>query len=207
MAKHSLEVGPDTTVTVECSDALGLQAEWLLSTVAKLAGRKPLHDGSTIDVGWAVLSIMKRDHELVLCEPDFGGDPFHSQHPDVTVTLMVLSQQKDVLDRVGLEGVPTRWSDKVVLAKGCLSTKELYLERKADVPAGDSGWYIGLTDEEKPAAEYEARYAYQLLQERPELMQALALPHGYLLVFKGSKIDAVLDKSNQDVWSPSQIKH
>jgi hypothetical protein len=194
-------------LVAESSDALGQQARWLLSTVAELAGRKPLQDGSTIDVGWAVLSIVERNSEFVLCEPDFPGDPFRSQHPDVTVTLMVLSQQKDVLARVGVEGVPTRWSDKIVLAKGCLSAKRLYLERKVEVVAGDSGWYVGLVDEEKPAAEYEARYAYQLLTERPELAQALALPHGYMVVFSGSAIEAVLDPANQDVWSDSEVKH
>lgn len=207
MGRHSLRTDTGITLVVEYVDALELQARWLLCTVARLFGGEELRDGSSIDVGWVILTARGQGRELILCEPDFDGDPFHHQSPTVTTTLMVLSQQRDVLARVGNDGTPTRWNEKVVLAKGCLSARKLYLERKADVSAGDSGWYIGPVGEDGPTGELEARYAYQLLKERPELAQALALPPGYLVVFNDSTIEAVLNPEERDVWAKSDAEH
>jgi hypothetical protein len=46
---------------------------------------------------------------------------------------------------------------------------------------------------------------YQLLKLRPSLLQALAIPRGYLVVFNGDEIEAVLNEEEIDIWEGSVI--
>jgi hypothetical protein len=45
--------------------------------------------------------------------------------------------------------------------------------------------------------ELEAFCMHELLHRRPSLLRALALPAGFLVVFNGDQIEAVLDKRTQ----------
>ena len=53
----------------------------------------------------------------------------------------------------------------------------------------------------KQKNELEAFYAYQLLKIRPSIIQVLALPYEYLVVFEKDKIKAILDDKDVDVWN------
>jgi hypothetical protein len=44
-------------------------------------------------------------------------------------------------------------------------------------------------------------YAYQLLDHRPELLQVLSLPPGYLAAFNGDSIDAIVNEKQEDIWN------
>lgn len=199
--KYQLQVGT-TCLVAHAADALAPQAEWLLKTLEGLLdGGKRLTEGGRVQVGWSFLTLRLRDNELVVCEPDFDGDPFSGVREDVTLTLTVIGQQNEVLARVGAAGVASSFQDKIVLLKGCLEEPHIYLERNHSAPEGDSGWYIGPVDGHDVGGDYDAIYVYQLLRLRPELLQVLSLPPGYLIVFDGVKIKAVLDESEQDVWN------
>ena len=83
-----------------------------------------------------------------------------------------------------------------------LQLDEVYLQRARDCDKGDSGWYIDPVDEtEETDGELEAYYAYQLLKIRPSIIQVLALPYEYLVVFEKDKIKAILDDNDVDVWN------
>ncbi|EOO17047.1 hypothetical protein IGA_03228 [Bacillus cereus HuA3-9] len=92
-----------------------------------------------------------------------------------------------------------KFSDKIVTAKNVLQLDEVYLQRASDCEKGDSGWYIGSVEETED--ELEAFYAYQLLKIRPSIIQVLALPYEYLVVFEKGKIKAILDDKDVDVWN------
>jgi hypothetical protein len=202
MAMQTLRVR-DVELVVRCDDRLAVQARSVLELLAGLHGRgKGLADGVTVQVGWSVLTLRRRKEGLQVCEPDFDGDPFRNLRDDMTCTLAVLSGMTAVLHRVGVEGVPARFDEKVVLAKGCLGGRRVHLQRSEPEP-GDSGWYVGPADgpaSEQGADSYEAMYLFQLLRTRPALLQLLALPPGYLAVLDGNDIEAVVDPDNNDVW-------
>jgi hypothetical protein len=142
VAKHTLRSG-QITLAVHCEDSLGQQAKSLLAVLMPLGGQgKGLADGVTVQFGWSVLTLRQDGSELVVCEPDFGGNPFTSVREDVSSTLTVLTQQTDVLNCLGLDGVPARFDEKVVLATGRLQEERVYLQRGTPA-AGDSGWYVG----------------------------------------------------------------
>jgi hypothetical protein len=188
--------------TASCADALQPHAEWLLSLferIEKERGSGFLEDGARIQVGWSLLSIRREGDALVIVEPDFSGNPFETSRADLTTTLSVQAQQNDVLTALGLPGTAVSFRDKIVFAKGCLDQPHIYLERQAPKP-GDSGWFIG--EVKKPQSELAAIYVYQLLKIRPEILKVLALPVGYVVVFRDTAIEAVLNDKNQ----PMELK-
>lgn len=67
---------------------------------------------------------------------------------------------------------------------------------------GHSGWYIGPV-EDNDTTELYALYAYQLLKIKPEIIQVLALPNDFMVVFEGNEIKAVLNENDVDVLKGS----
>jgi hypothetical protein len=200
MTQHRLQAGASTLVA-NCSLALHRQADWLLAALKNLADLgNPLADRTRIQVGWSVLTLRQNGSELAVCEPDFAGNPLANVVEDVTRTLLVLAQQRDVLRRLGQPGQFAMFQDKVVLAAGCLERPQVYLERSKTISRTDSGWYIGPVEDAGPV-KYEARYVFQLLDLRPALLQVMALPPGFVAVFEGDAITAVLNEAGEDVWA------
>src|SRR5437016_1403971 len=138
MGRHSRRVG-DLELVATCDDTFARQAESLLAAVASFHGKgKGLADGVTVQFGFSVLALRRRGNELLVCEPDYGGDPFTQTRDDVTCTLAVLTAQAAVVNRLGVEPVDVRFDDLVVAARGCLAERRVYLQRSEPKP-GDSG--------------------------------------------------------------------
>lgn len=190
------------TFKISFSEGLVAQADWLLNLLRRteeVRGIGFLKENVRLQVGWSILTIVRRGQEYVVCEPDFANNPFDATREDTTCSLSVQAEQNDLLNRLGIEGMPVSFQDKVVLSKDCLRQRSVYLERKTSAN-GDSGWYIGPKDSDAASDEYEAVFVYQLLTLRPALLKALALPTGYLAVFEGNEIEAVLNDHDEQVW-------
>jgi hypothetical protein len=197
---HTAEIS-GKTFRVTCSDALAPQGKWLLNLLASIEAERGtgfLDDGVRVGVGWSILTIRKQGDVYDVCQPNYAGDPFHQTSEDLTLTLSIQAQQNLLLARLGVQGVPVSFQDKVVLARGILSAKRIYLERKPPTP-GDSGWYIGPADNAPQPSEYEALLVYQLLHQRVSVLKVLALPVGYLVVFDGDEIEAILNDQDQQL--------
>jgi hypothetical protein len=192
-------------VVASCGDDLKEQAEALLDVLAEIDREKsPLKDGTTIEFGWSILTLCNDDEdELTVCEPYFGGDPFHNNFPMVDNTLSVLTEQITLLNRLNIEGVNASFQDRILIDKGCLQAQYIYLERKSpEANTNDSGWYMGeLTKEmsKKPVDSFEVIYVYQLLKQRPQIMKILVLPPGYLVMFDGTRIEAIFNEKDQNI--------
>ncbi|EEM83220.1 MULTISPECIES: immunity protein Imm33 domain-containing protein [Bacillus cereus group] len=89
---------------------------------------------------------------------------------------------------------------EVGIAKNVLQQEGLYLQRSSGCDKGDSGWYIGPINEEV-SGELETIYAYELLKMKPAIIQVLALPYNYLVVFEKDEIKSILNESDIDIWS------
>jgi hypothetical protein len=158
-----------------------------------------LKAGARIQVGWSILTLRSDNNDLTVMAPDVALDPCHDLTEDLTTTLTVQAWQNDVLKLVGVDGQAAVFCDKIVLARGTLSLSRLYLERSANPPKGDSGWYIGPADG-AAATDFEAIFVYQLWASRRALLRVLALPPGYLVVFGGDTIEAVVGPNDVDLW-------
>lgn len=187
-------------ILATCSESVARQAQWLLRFLARLDREKGLiTGGSRIQAGWALLTINEEGTDLVVHAPDFDRDPFQTTTTDLTVFLSVQAQQNDFLRRLGLHGESVSFQEKVVTAQGALQQDRVYLERTAERSADDSGWYVGPVEGPTDEPQLEALFVYQLLHVRPSLLQALALPAGYLVVFRGQEVEAVLNEENKDL--------
>jgi hypothetical protein len=200
MTTHSLQVGGQTLVA-RCDDAFAQQAESVIALFKRLHEEgRVLRDGFRVRFGWSLLTLRGHGSQLIVCEPDFSSDPLTNVREDITVTLSVLVQQSSVLNRLGVEGEDASFRYKLVISKGVLNIPHIYLERKESTTEDDSGWYIGPVEDPEEEPGYESLYVYQLLDSRPQLLQVLTLPRGYLAVFNGVEIEAILNESEENVW-------
>ena len=194
-------------VVAECGDDLADQANALLDTLEQLHTRGPaLRNGTSIEFGWSPLELRARDSELIVCEPDFAGDPFRDSRPKVDDTLRVLRDQVLVGKRIGVEPVAAYFSKKVIIAMDSVYAYRVYLERKSPAFEDDSGWYVGEVSPGQQAGsnepkDYDQRYIYEFLVLRRELMPLFALPCGYLAIVAGETIQALFDSNGKDVWT------
>lgn len=191
--------------SLSCEPNLESHGVWLAGLVSSMETKNPgLYDGVTIQIGWSVLKLIQVGNDLVLHEPNFSGNPFVEYRPSVSTTLAVLAMQTALLSKLKCDGLPARFDDKVVIQKGCLSHNHIYAERSTPKP-GDSGWYIGSAEEKSsmagppPVSELEAIWVFELLRLRPSVLEAMALPAGWLLRWNGSDIDAIADEENRNV--------
>ena len=190
------EIG-DKTVMLQCHDDLQPQANDMLGLLKRdfTPQSERLKHGFKIQYGFSMLCLMERTPDLLLCEPNFRGNPFLERSNDVSTTLTVLLQQVDFLRSIEFpasDTIPARFDDKIVLSKGCLSSQRIYLERIEVTKEGDSGWYIGPVppSKEKPPV-YAAMRVYELLDLRPAALEVLCLPPGFLVVFDGDRIEGI----------------
>jgi len=186
---------------VKCDKSVELQADWLLGLLEEIEKQNGyLKNGCKIQIGWTIITIKECNNEVTVLAPDYDTDPFVNMSDDLTISLLIQLSQNYCLNRLQLEGEAALFRDKIVVAKGSILSKSVYLERSKEVVAGDSGWYLGFVEESEQPQELEAYYVYQLLKLRPSLLQALALPRGYLVVFNGDEIEAVLNEEDVDIW-------
>jgi len=191
--------------SLSCDSRLESQGNWLANLVSSRENTSPgIQDGITIQVGWSVTKLIQVGDDLVLHEPDFDRNPFTDYRPNVSTTLLVLGMQLDLISRLKCEVNTARFDDKIVVQKGCLADDRIYAERKTPSP-GDSGWYIGSAEERAstgappPVSELEAIWVYELLRLRPSVLEALALPVGWLVRWNGATIDALADHEDRNV--------
>ncbi|PEC84647.1 hypothetical protein COK00_03725 [Bacillus cereus] len=194
--------GKNIIATAE--EHLSPQIEKLLYLLTKVEDNK-LVDGFSIQVGWSIFILSKCEDGYRIIVPDYTKNPFKDTTEDLTIALWVQLEQVHCLRQLNIDGEMIKFSDKIVTAKNVLQLDEVYLQRASDFEKGDSGWYIGPVDEteetEETEDELEAFYAYQLLKIRPSIIQVLALPYEYLVVFEKDKIKAILDDNDVDVWN------
>ncbi len=201
------------TLLVRCDYRLEHQAEWLLQTLTDIHATDPISEGTSVEIGWSVLTFIKDEAgRLVACEPDFGESPFESVIPDVTMTLHIVAEQGYVIAQTHTEErarIP-RFDETLIFREGVFEEEFIYLEREESAAdedgEGDSGWFVGYErdedeNEEISEDEFSACYVYELLQKRPELLTVLGLPPGYVVTFSSNEIDAIVDENDNDVWN------
>ena len=197
-------------IEVRCDENLREQGQWLADTIAGFEARGGrLGDGVAVEVGWTTFVLrIQPDGSLLVYEPEYGADPFKTVRPEVTVSLTILAAQIDLARSLTLTPVPCRFDQKLIVRKGVLDSVRIFANRRE--PKGeDSGWYIGPANgagEGPPpkAEDLDSMRLFQLVQRRPEILYALALPVGYTVVWNGNNIEALADPQGRNLWHPTR---
>lgn len=189
------------TIIVTAEKELEPQVEILFDILEQVERNKLIH-GFSLQVGWSVYYLHERETgNFILTTPDYSKNPFEDITEDLTLALWVQLEQGHFLRKMNVDGLSIKFSDKIILSKGVLELEKIYLQRNGDVEKGDSGWYIGPIEDNN--TELYALYAYQLLKIKPEIIQVLALPNDYMVVFEGNEIKAVLNENDVNVFEDS----
>lgn len=179
------------------------QMQPLLSTIKEIP-KGELHNGYKIEVGFSLFILLETSEGYDIVVPDYVGNPFTNITEDLTIAMWIQLEQTDMLRQYKLSGKSIRFDDKIAVAKNALENPHISLQRFSDL--GGSGWCIKAI--EKDAAgnykntdpdEYEAYYAYQLLQVRSALLKALLLPYEYIVIFNEEEIVEILNEKNESI--------
>lgn len=203
--KHKRRIG-EHVVIVSTAEDLAPLAEDLLDTLERLDARGPkLRDGFKIGYGWVMLTLeegLTEDDSLDVLEPNLFTNPLEHTKSTVHETFDVLLEQGRACKLVHAEPIAAWYTHDVQLAPGVLDEDKVYLLRRPPTSDHDTGWYIGsVVEPEGPKAEeLETLPVWRIFQKRRELLDAMALPFGYMAVVVGTYIDAILDPSNKEVY-------
>ena len=189
-------------VTISVADHHGPLGEDVLETLQKLDAKgPPLRDGMHVAFGWTVLTLTRVGEELRVYEPDFRSDPLQFTSPMVYDTLWVLAAQISLCKKVRVEPQVAWYTHQVLVRRGVLDERRVYLERRAPSTADDSGWFIGSVEkhDQPPLSDLDAMPVLEVYRRRRTLLEAMALPTGYLAVYDGDVLEAVLDSGNHNL--------
>jgi hypothetical protein len=158
--------------------------------------------GATLRFGWSLLRLQRDEDGVPLaCEPDFDAWPEQRWRDTIDVTLDVLEAQARLLCRTGVEGEDVRLDQVLLAAPGAIAEPRAFMRRVDALAEHDCGWLVGVIDD--PAAlsraqELEAVPIAHLVARRRALLQALAFPTGYVVIFNGETVAQVLDLAGRD---------
>ncbi|AKQ65568.1 hypothetical protein A176_002480 [Myxococcus hansupus] len=157
-------------------------------------------DGETLNYGGLIFALRQRGTSLWLGCPRIEGDSVFDDEGDVSPLLSLLAREIHFARSLGVEPEQVNLWDKVVLEEGCLSETDVFMERTPDAPSGDSGWFIGRVVEGEGERVLTALRVWHLLRLRPRLVDAMALPRRFLVVWHGDDVVGVQDANGNERW-------
>jgi hypothetical protein len=121
--------------------------------------------------------------------------------PNSRVDFNIMLEQQELLDLLQLVGMPVNYNDKIIIAKDCINEPDIYLHRSQPIE-DDSGWYIGPLNKNinQDPQNFHSINIYQLFDVRPELLKVLALPPGYIAVYKDKELQSIANEFDEEVW-------
>src|SRR5580700_3111124 len=193
----------EATLLVRSDPRLETQAEWLLRTLGKVLEATPFREGMTIQVGWTRFSLRTQAGRVVVCEPAFHGNPFTQSNQDVTLSLAVLAAHDEMIQALGIEPESVSFHHSVLIRRDCLSEQRVGMKRRGVAQGDDSGWVVGLEDEDGAGDDgLEWIRTTELLRVRRALLIPLIAPTGWAVAWEGARIASMTDAAHVERWTP-----
>ena len=169
-------------------------ARGVMATLARICGERRPQAGMSVRLGWSLVRLVEDPHDgLILCEPDFDGDPLHQARQGVSTTLAVLRMQSRLCHAVDVQPQDAGFEQFIVVAGGALMLREIQLLRTTTNGPEDSGWSLGPLGYAVAEEDYGAMRLYELLSQRPIVLAVVALPSDFAAVIENETVVAVFD--------------
>ena len=175
----------------------------LLQAMNKLSARTDIFDPRfAMTYGWARYYLSKRKDKnnvyYVVQTADYQNDPLKLRTDDCTMALIVQNMQVDTNMKAKVKKPePTLFSDTILVLKEAINAPDVYLNRTEPTKNGDSGWYMGLLNDEKEGEhehdEFVTVHTSELMKIRGEALRVLQMPVGTLAVFHDNTMTALVD--------------
>jgi hypothetical protein len=160
----------------------------------------PLSEQTRLPIGWTTLSFTDDGERLIVQEPDYDNQPETRTRPDISVSLATLARQRRVLEQVGVPGAAIDFDQHVLSIVGVLEQSELMLIRVESPGGRMTGWRLTPAEGIAESDEVESLPVYAILAARPELLDAMLLPPGYLVLYSGDQLTTIVNEANEIVW-------
>jgi hypothetical protein len=160
----------------------------------------PLTEQTRLPIGWTTLSFTDDGERLVVQEPDYDHEPESQTRPDISVSLATLARQRRVLEQVGVPGEAIDFDQHVLSIVGVLEQAEVMLIRVESPGGRMTGWRLTPAAGIEDSDEIESLPVYAILAARPELLDAMLLPPGYLVLYSGDQLTTVVNQDDEIVW-------
>lgn len=151
----------------------------------------------SIQIGWLFYYLIQKEGKYQLLVNDFN-QPSLELTDELDFSLTIRRDQLQFLNRYRMYEESSIFHQKIVCDKDILNGNAFYMERAWVDDESDSGWFIGFLDE-KQEVEYEAIYAYELLQKKPSVVPFLMAPIGTLIVIEEDVIKSVVNENNEEL--------
>lgn len=159
-----------------------------------------IEDGSELPIGWTRLRFAVEGDRITMHEPNYDGDPEHDSRPDISVSLATLARQRGVLNLVGVPGAPIDFDRHVLVVRGALEQAEVFLFRVESPGGRMTGWRVSPTAGMQAEDEVDSLPVHAILRARPELVDAMLLPPGYMAFYTGERLVTLVDGHDEVVW-------
>lgn len=160
----------------------------------------PITDQTRLPIGWTTLSFTDDGARLIVQEPDYDQEPESNTRPDISVSLATLARQRKVLEQVGVPGAAINFDQHVLTIRGVLDEAEVMLIRVESPGGRMTGWRLTPEAGIEDSDEIESLPVYEILAVRPELLDAMLLPPGYLVLYSGDQLTTIVNQSDEVVW-------
>lgn len=154
-----------------------------------------------LPIGWTTLTFTDDGEHLVVHEPDYDhADPESHTRPDISVSLATLARQRCVLEQVGVPGEAIEFDQHVLVIVGAIERDEVMLMRVESPGGRMTGWRLTPTEGIAEADEIDSIPVYKVLRARPELLDVMLLPSGYLALYSGDQLTTIVNEADEVVW-------
>lgn len=194
-----------TVIRLACEEAAAPWAPLLLGALEGLPASS-FRDGCRVQMGFSLFGLQAEEGGFRVLTQDYEGRPLEAWTDDLTIALWVMVEQGVLVRKCGVQRKTLRFDDEVIVADGALDAPDVSLQHYLDAGDGQPGWVMEALAEDEdgelaevPASGYTALQAWQLLQQRPGLIQLLALPLGYMAVFHEDRLVCLIDPDDEEV--------
>lgn len=204
MIKEYVKIINNKVVKFKCNDSLESLTESFIQLIEEEDIRYGIiKDDYTVEAGWSFYFIKKENENYRILVPDYYKNPFSDKTDDLTTALTVQGMQNELLKDIKQKGCPVTFQDKIVVLKDALFNDEVYMHRSREREGMDSGWYLGLVNDQKdkhPVSDYASIYTFELLKYNTELLRVLSADVGDMVIIHGNEIVEIVDGNDEKIY-------
>lgn len=155
--------------------------------------------------GFSYFFLIKREGNdfYEISTVDYRRNPLNGRTTDLTIALIIHNMQSEMISTAKVQPQNTFFRQSMIVLRQAVKADDIYLTRTAPVDNMDSGWYLGLTDDEHEddhnAEDFLKVPVFELIKMRPVAMRALAMPVGTLVTISKDDITAVVDANDEPI--------